>query len=63
MLEHRIDLTQILSVQCEFKCMQMHVSEASYVKLVNPTYLQSPGMQQLYRLSILKRVFRPHSPY
>jgi hypothetical protein len=37
MLEHRINLTQNLSLQCEFKSMQMHASEDSNVKLMNPT--------------------------
>jgi hypothetical protein len=36
MLEHRIYLTQNLLLQCEFKSMQKHVSEASHAKLTNP---------------------------
>jgi hypothetical protein len=42
MLEHRINLTQNLLRQCEFKSMLLQVSESSHVKLAIPT----PGLER-----------------
>jgi hypothetical protein len=39
MIEQCLNLTSNLSLQRGFKSMQIHVSEASHVKLTNPTQL------------------------